>query len=95
MMVPPASALDVRPPAFLFGSPATDAAPPPDSLTDAACALCERVLAYLDEERRLVENNMVRDAVDKGYLDYVERSFAAFRSEVEGEVRALRARVAR
>lgn len=72
-------------------------APPaalPDSVADEACAICERVLSYLDAERRLVQNNMVRDAVDDGYLAYADREFAAFREQVEGEVRALRARVA-
>ena len=72
-------------------------APPaalPDSVADEACALCERVLSYLDAERRLVQNNMVRDAVDDGYLAYADREFAAFRAQVEGEVQALRARMA-
>ena len=64
----------------------------PDAVADEACALAERVLSYLDAERRLVQNNMVRDAVDDGYLAYADREFAAFRAQVEGEVRALRAR---
>lgn len=93
MMVPPAAALDVPSPAVLFGSPERPAEP--SDLADAACALCERVLSYLEAERRLVENNMVRDAIDDGYLEHVEREFAAFRSGVEGEVRALRARAGR
>lgn len=64
----------------------------PDSVADEACALAERVLSYLDAERRLVQNNMVRDAVDDGFLAYADREFAAFRAQVEGQVRALRAR---
>jgi hypothetical protein len=36
---------------------------------------------------------MVRDAVDDGYLAYADREFAAFRAQVEGEVRSLRARL--
>ena len=85
--------LSLAPGPLTFSTTAPSAAP--DSVTDEACALCERVLSYLDEERRLVQNNMVRDAVDDGYLAYADRTFEAFRQQVEGEVRALRARAGR
>jgi len=66
----------------------------PHSVADEACALAERVLSYLDAERRLVQNHMVRDAVADGYLASADREFAAFRAQIEGEVRSLRARLA-
>jgi hypothetical protein len=69
----------------------------PAFVADEAYALAERVLSYLDAKRRLVPNNMVRDAVDDRYLAYADREFAvffaAFRAPVEGKVRSLRVRL--